>query len=81
MNEMENILQVFTQEAQELLEEMERSLLILEDTPDDTEVIYSVFRAMHTIKGSAGLFSFNPVVNFMAPAQHDQLTHVTPGNP
>jgi len=60
---------IFMQEAKDLLEEMESSLLALEDNPDDSETVNSVFRAMHTIKGSSGLFGFNPVVSFTHEAE------------
>ena len=60
---------IFTQEAKDLLEEMESSLLALEDNPSDSETVNSVFRAMHTIKGSSGLFGFNPVVSFTHEAE------------
>ena len=69
---------IFTQEAKDLLEEMESSLLSLEDEPDDSETVNSVFRAMHTIKGSAGLFGFNPVVAFTHEAE-TVLDHVRNG--
>ncbi|OUR81766.1 chemotaxis protein CheA [Cycloclasticus sp. 46_120_T64] len=69
---------IFTQEAKDLLEEMESSLLSLEDEPDDSETVNSVFRAMHTIKGSAGLFGFNPVVSFTHEAE-TVLDHVRNG--
>ena len=62
-------LQTFSQEAQELLDEMESSLLALEDTPDDSEMVNSLFRAMHTIKGSSGLFGFDVVVAFTHEAE------------
>ncbi len=57
-------LQVFETEAQELLDDMEQSLLELEDNPEDTDHINSVFRAAHTIKGSSGLFGFDGVIGF-----------------
>ncbi len=59
----------FSEEAKELLEEMEDSLLSLEETPDDIEVVNSVFRAMHTIKGSSGLFGFDAIVSFTHEAE------------
>ena len=43
----------FIVEAQEHLEGLESSLLTLERTPDDPEIINDIFRAMHTIKGAA----------------------------
>jgi two-component system chemotaxis sensor kinase CheA len=69
MSEMDAALETFSQEAEELLAEMENSLLVLEDTPNDSETINSVFRAMHTIKGSSGLFGFDRVVAFTHEAE------------
>jgi len=69
MSDMDAALETFAQEAEELLLDMENSLLILEDTPDDSETINSVFRAMHTIKGSSGLFGFNIIVAFTHEAE------------
>jgi two-component system chemotaxis sensor kinase CheA len=43
--------------------------LALEDTPDDSGRINSVFRAMHTIKGSSGLFGFDDIVAFTHQAE------------
>ncbi len=69
MNDLDSAVDTFAEEAQELLEEMENALLALEDTPDDTEMINSLFRAMHTIKGSSGLFGFNDIVSFTHEAE------------
>ncbi len=55
---------VFFEEAGELLAELEDALLELEDAPDDQELIGSVFRAMHTIKGSGAMFGFDEVSSF-----------------
>lgn len=53
--------QVFVNEATELLQELEESLLELENTPDSAELIARVFRAMHTIKGSGAMFGFDNI--------------------
>ena len=54
----------FKEEARELLEELESSLLDLEKIPDDADIIGRVFRAMHTIKGSGAMFGFDDVAAF-----------------
>ena len=54
----------FTEEAYELLSELEDSLLELEETPTDMDLISRVFRAMHTIKGSGAMFGFDEVAKF-----------------
>lgn len=56
--------QTFIVEARELLQAMEQSLLQLENEPDDQDAIGAIFRAAHTIKGSAGLFGLAPIVGF-----------------
>ncbi|MGZ0717006.1 chemotaxis protein CheA [Pseudomonas palleroniana] len=56
--------QTFIAEARELLQVMEQSLLQLESEPGNEEAIGAVFRAAHTIKGSAGLFGLAPIVGF-----------------
>ncbi|GAB4254064.1 MAG: chemotaxis protein CheA [Methylomicrobium sp.] len=69
MSELDAALQTFVQEADELLTEMEQALLSLEDNPEDSESINSVFRAMHTIKGTSGLFGFDVIVAFTHEAE------------
>ncbi|VAW77350.1 Signal transduction histidine kinase CheA, partial [hydrothermal vent metagenome] len=56
--------QLFETEANELLDDMEQSLLQLENDPGNMDCINSVFRAAHTIKGSAGLFAYEAVIGF-----------------
>ena len=56
--------EVFREEARELLADLERSLLELEDNPDDAEHIGQAFRALHTIKGSGSMFGFDEIVAF-----------------
>lgn len=59
----------FVQESEELLQQMEDALLELEEAPEDEEYLNSVFRAMHTIKGAAGIFGFDPIVAFTHPVE------------
>src|SRR3990167_3440947 len=61
---LDQALLIFIAESRELLEDMESSLLALEQTEEKTELINSIFRAAHTIKGSSGLFSLDHVVSF-----------------
>ncbi|MDO7896018.1 chemotaxis protein CheA [Pseudomonas citrulli] len=56
--------QTFIVEAREQLQAMEESLLQLETNPGDDDAIGAIFRAAHTIKGSAGLFGLEPIVSF-----------------
>ena len=56
--------QTFFNEAQELLEAMEAALLAGEEQEDQGEAVNAMFRTVHTIKGSAGLFGLDAVVRF-----------------
>src|SRR5437868_3402674 len=56
--------QTFVVESRELLGGMEEALLLLERDPRDQEALNAIFRAAHTIKGSAGVFGFDPIVAF-----------------
>ncbi|MCR9091189.1 MAG: chemotaxis protein CheA, partial [Proteobacteria bacterium] len=74
---MEEIFATFIAESRDQIEEMERSLFALEQAPDDAELLNTVFRAAHTIKGSAGLFALDTVIEFTHTAENllDALRH------
>lgn len=76
---MEEALETFVAESQELLEVMEDRLLDLDKAVDKGESISSIFRAAHTIKGSAGLFGFDSLVAFTHIAE-SVLDKVRNGN-
>lgn len=67
--DMDQVLQTFIAESTELLQEMEDRLLDIENTDDRIESINSIFRAAHTIKGSAGLFGLDGIVAFTHVAE------------
>jgi len=56
--------EVFRQEASELFETLETTLLDLGLRPDDRDLVDSAFRALHTIKGSGAMFGFDKVAAF-----------------
>lgn len=64
---LDQALQTFITESRELLADMEHALLnidLSQDLGDQGEAINAIFRAAHTIKGSAGLFSLDHMVAF-----------------
>jgi two-component system chemotaxis sensor kinase CheA len=61
---LDQALQTFVSESRELLADMETALLAVEQAEDKDELVNAIFRAAHTIKGSAGLFSLDHVVAF-----------------
>lgn len=63
------ILQDFMTESGELLEQLESDLVELERGPGDLELINRVFRALHTIKGSASFLSLTNLVKIAHAAE------------
>ncbi|BCB28661.1 chemotaxis protein CheA [Sulfurimicrobium lacus] len=61
---MDQALQTFIVESRELLQDMEDGLLRIEGEADQSESVNAIFRAAHTIKGSAGLFGLDDIVAF-----------------
>lgn len=59
---IDDMLQEFVVEALELAAQVEDNLLALELQPDSHEILNAVFRAFHTIKGSAGFMNLPSVV-------------------
>ncbi len=59
----------FIGEAREHLAAAEESLLALEQAPTDNELINTVFRAFHTVKGVAGFMNLGPIVAFAHEAE------------
>lgn len=76
---MEEELSLFYEDASEQLQIMENALLDAKDGTDDLEKIGEIFRAMHTIKGTAGMFEFDSIVSFTHIAEN-LLDDVRSGN-
>ncbi len=64
MDAMAEIKQVFFQECEEQLFELEAGLLTIERGDEDPETVNAVFRAVHSIKGGAGAFNLTDLVHF-----------------
>jgi two-component system chemotaxis sensor kinase CheA len=61
---MDPVLEIFFEEAAELLADFEAGVLDLEGTPGDLELLNRIFRAAHTIKGNAGMLGFEDLARF-----------------
>ena len=64
MTELEGfgeIIQEFTTEATEILEDLTEKFTQLEQNRDDSELLNEIFRAMHTVKGSSGFLGFTDI--------------------
>lgn len=66
----EEILQDFLIEAGEILELLSEQLVMLENNPDDTELLNAIFRGFHTVKGGAGFLSLTPMVDVCHEAEN-----------
>jgi two-component system chemotaxis sensor kinase CheA len=62
--DLDAALQTFIAECRDLLADMETALLGIEQTDQPDEAVNAIFRAAHTIKGSAGLFGLDHFVSF-----------------
>ena len=59
MNDSDDIVKEFLVESYENLDRLDQDLLQLERNPNDREILASVFRTIHTIKGTSGFLNFN----------------------
>ncbi|NQY94669.1 MAG: chemotaxis protein CheA [Campylobacteraceae bacterium] len=76
---MDEELELFKEDASEQLQYMENALVSANEEGIDDEKIGEIFRAMHTIKGTAGMFGFSSVVDFTHIAENllDELRQHT----
>ncbi len=65
----DEVLQDFLVEAGEILELLGEQLLMLEQSPDDIELLNAIFRGFHTIKGGAGFLAFDALVTVCHKAE------------
>ena len=66
---LDSALTTFVAASWELLHQMEEALLKVEQASCDAETVNAIFRAAHTIKGSAGLFGLDDIVSFTHNAE------------
>ena len=59
----EEYLKMFFDEAEEYIQSLNEDILTLEQEPDNKEVINSIFRAAHSLKGMAATMGFDSLTN------------------
>jgi two-component system chemotaxis sensor kinase CheA len=59
MEDIQEILEDFLIEAFELIEQIDQDLVELEAKPDDLDLLNSIFRVAHTVKGSSSFLNFD----------------------
>ncbi len=67
---MNEELELFVEDVDEQLTFMENALISMQEDGVDDESVGALFRAMHTIKGTAGMFGFDDVVGFAHVAEN-----------
>ena len=65
----DEILQDFLIEAGEMVETLNEELVALEQRPEDSDLLNSVFRIFHTIKGGAGFLALTSLVELCHRAE------------
>jgi two-component system chemotaxis sensor kinase CheA len=75
---MNPLLEQFLAEAREFLQSIGENLLQLEQSPQDSELLVSLFRSVHTLKGNSGLFEF-PEMTRVLHAGEDLMDAVRDG--
>src|SRR5687768_11218174 len=67
VSELGDIVQEFLVESHENLDQLDRDLVALEQAPGSRELLSSIFRTIHTIKGTSGFLAFHRL---------ERVTHV-----
>ncbi|NLY88901.1 MAG: chemotaxis protein CheA [Firmicutes bacterium] len=70
--ETSDYLRVFMDECQEHLQSLNSALLELENNPGNKEILNSIFRSAHTVKGASATMGFNKMAN-LTHAMEDVL--------
>lgn len=83
--ESQDVLETFITEVGEHLQAIENVLLVLEENPESTDDLNSLFRSFHTIKGTSEMFGFRHISEFTHTAETTLVrvrsgeTPITPG--
>jgi chemotaxis protein histidine kinase CheA len=67
MSDMDDIVREFLVESNENLDQLDRDLVALEKEPKAEDILASIFRTIHTIKGTSGFLGFSKL---------ESVTHV-----
>jgi len=61
---MDNFQKKFLEEASDLINQLEQALLTLEQDTQNPELVDSIFRIMHSLKGGGGMFGFDNISSY-----------------
>ncbi len=79
MTDDSEILEAFLEESAENLDSLDIDLVELEQRPNSPDVIARIFRAVHTLKGTAGFLDFDRLQS-LSHAAEDLLAELRSGN-
>ncbi len=81
MDGFDEVIKEFLVESYESLDQLDRDLIELEDAPDDRDRLASIFRTVHTIKGTSGFLALSKLErvahvgeNLLVPLRDGELT-------
>ena len=77
--EIEEILQDFLNESQEIIEQLDKSLILLEKESTNRSLLDQIFRNWHTLKSNTAFLGFSNISN-IAHASEDVLKEICQGN-
>lgn len=61
---LDNFKKKFIEEAVDLIDDLEKTVLELEDNTTDADIVQRIFRIMHTLKGNSSMFGFEQIDRF-----------------
>ena len=61
---LDNFKRKFIEEAVDLIDELEKTVLELEENTGDMDIVQRIFRIMHTLKGNSSMFGFEQIDRF-----------------
>src|SRR4051794_9268065 len=64
MSGFEQLKITFFEECNELLQSLEDGLADIREGTSDEDTVHAIFRAVHSIKGGAGVFGFSELIEF-----------------
>ena len=70
IDEMDEMIKDFLIESYENLDRLDQDFIALEEAPDDAERMKSIFRTIHTIKGTCGFLDFGKLGYVGAAQSH-----------
>ena len=68
--EDQEIIQDFLIESNQNLSRVEQEILALEERPGDGQILGSIFRSFHTVKGTCGFLGFGKLETITHQAEH-----------